>query len=78
MPTSPAHITDLTEAQRSRLETDSELRAAFEAGVAPFLPKPVGVCFSGMQSETWVPVQACFDNAERAVRFARRDRAVAA
>lgn len=64
----------LTDEQRARLAADHELLERFEAGLVPFLPKfSGGVCWSGMQTEHWVPVEAVFGNAERALRFARRD-----
>lgn len=72
MPFDSKHLASLTDAQRAQLLADPELAEAFEAGVTPFLPKPVGVCWSGMTGETWVPVEAVFHIAECEIRWARR------
>lgn len=78
MPTAPHHLAALTEAQRAELLADPELATAFEAGLAPYAPKPVGVSWSGLSGETWVPVAAVFANAQRTVRWARQAQQVAA
>lgn len=78
MPIAPQYLAKLTDDQRAQLAADPELAATFEAGLEPFLPKPTGVCWSGMQGDVWVPVSAVFGNAVRTVRFGRRERRAAA
>ena len=78
MPIPARHLAALSDAQRARLETEADLRAAFEGFATPFLPQPQGVCWSGMSGDVWVPVQACFENAERSVRMERGRRGIAA
>jgi len=69
-PITARYLADLTADQRAQLSADPELRTAFEAGLEPFLPKPVGVSWS-MPGERWVPVRPVFENALRKVRWGR-------
>lgn len=73
-----ACLAALTPDQRAQLAADPVLAEAFEASAQVWLPKPQGVCWSGMSSSDPLPVHTIFANALIAVRGVRQASRVAA